>query len=189
MFSVARFAELGRRAVELVRDHHTARPLEKGIDRESLRQGLGLGPEVFDGFLARTSILTEEGSLVRLPEHTVTLKPKESEQRDRLIKLIDEGAFAPPLTAALGAPAALLRALTESGELVKIGDFYLTARRAEEARGQVRRLIEVEGPATIAQIRDALATSRKYAVPLCEWLDSTGATKRQGDVRALGSHP
>ena len=40
---------------------------------------------------------------------------------------------------------------------------------------------------TVAEIRDLLGTSRKYAVPLCEWLDATGATVRRGDVRELGS--
>jgi selenocysteine-specific elongation factor len=72
---------------------------------------------------------------------------------------------------------------------VKIGDFYLTAEQTSEARTRVRALIESGGPVTVAQIRDALQTSRKYAVPLCEWLDATGATRRQGDLRALGPRP
>jgi selenocysteine-specific elongation factor len=41
----------------------------------------------------------------------------------------------------------------------------------------------------VAEIRDLLGTSRKYAVPLCEWLDQTGATIRKGDARVLGPHP
>jgi selenocysteine-specific elongation factor len=39
---------------------------------------------------------------------------------------------------------------------------------------------------TVADIRDLLGTTRKYAVPLCEWLDSVGATVRSGDLRDLG---
>jgi len=53
----------------------------------------------------------------------------------------------------------------------------------------VRAHIEEHGPVTVAEIRDLLGTSRKYAVPLCEWLDQTGATLRRGDVRLLGPTP
>jgi selenocysteine-specific elongation factor len=42
------------------------------------------------------------------------------------------------------------------------------------------------GPgATVAEIRDLLGTTRKYAVPLCEYLDRIGVTKREGDMRVL----
>jgi selenocysteine-specific elongation factor len=69
---------------------------------------------------------------------------------------------------------------------VRIGDFHLTAAHASEARATVRGFIELNGPVTVAQIRDLLGTSRKYAVPLCEWLDQSGATLRRGDTRLLG---
>jgi selenocysteine-specific elongation factor len=72
---------------------------------------------------------------------------------------------------------------------VKVGDFHLTARQAHEVRARVRRHIEQRGPLTVADIRDLLQTSRKYTVPLCEWLDQTGATRRHGDVRTLGPNP
>jgi selenocysteine-specific elongation factor len=36
---------------------------------------------------------------------------------------------------------------------------------------------------TVAEIRDALGTTRKFAVPMCEYLDRAGVTKRVGDVR------
>jgi selenocysteine-specific elongation factor len=38
---------------------------------------------------------------------------------------------------------------------------------------------------TVAEIRDILGTTRKYAVPLCEYLDRVGVTKREGDLRVL----
>jgi len=156
------------------------------MDREALRANLGLGPDSFNAFVRRIDALVEEDSLVRLSSHSVMLDPKEQAERDRLVKEIDAGAFAPPLANALGAPPQLLRALADSGDLVKIENFYLTGSRAEEAKERVKELITSQGPVTVAQIRDALETSRKYAVPLCEWLDSTGVTKRQGDLRALG---
>ena len=104
----------------------------------------------------------------------------------RVIELIEAGGFSPPLTKDLGSDAAVVRQLVTSGELVRIGDFHLTASRAADLRRIVREHIDKNGPVTVAEIRDLLGTSRKYAVPLCEWLDSTGATRRDGDLRALG---
>ena len=40
---------------------------------------------------------------------------------------------------------------------------------------------------TVAEIRDLLGTTRKYAVPLCEYLDRIGVTRREGDLRFLAS--
>ena len=102
---------------------------------------------------------------------------------------IDAGGFAPPLTKDLGSDPALVTALAAAGELVRIGDFYLTASRAAEVRTKVRSRISEQGPVTVAEIRDLLGTTRKYAVPLSEWLDATGATRRSGDLRSLGPTP
>jgi selenocysteine-specific elongation factor len=38
---------------------------------------------------------------------------------------------------------------------------------------------------TVAEIRDLLGTTRKYAVPFCEYLDRVGVTRREGDLRVL----
>ena len=95
----------------------------------------------------------------------------------------------PRLLKDLGVDDKLLRALTDAGDITKIGDFYLSASAAAKARATVRAHIEAHGPITVAQIRDLLGTTRKYAVPLCEWLDDTGATIRRADLRHLGPHP
>ena len=40
---------------------------------------------------------------------------------------------------------------------------------------------------TLSAIRELLSTTRKYAVPICEYLDRIGFTRRVGDVRVLGT--
>ena len=42
-----------------------------------------------------------------------------------------------------------------------------------------------EGPLRAARIKEILGTSRKYAIPLLEYLDAAGFTRRRGDVREL----
>jgi len=47
------------------------------------------------------------------------------------------------------------------------------------------KLAGSEAGLTVAEIRDLLGTTRKYAVPLCEYLDRVGVTRREGDLRFL----
>ena len=130
--------------------------------------------------------IEDEGKTVRLAAHAVELTPEQKRARDALVAHIEQDGFNPPPIKDLDADPALLRALEEEGQLVRIESFFLTRGQADEVRRRVRRRIEEHGPLTVAEIRDLLETSRKYAVPLSEWLDRTGATRRQGDVRRLG---
>ena len=186
LFSEERAGELARQAREITRRWHTDHPLERGIPRESLRRSLGLNGPAFDALVARVEELDEEGPLVRLSTFTVKLDEPELRVREQLLAKLQAAGFQPPPPSELGATPQLLRALVDGGELVDIGGFYLTADQAREAQRTVRAAIDERGPLTVAEIRDLLGTTRKYAVPLCEWLDRIGATLRKGDVRLLG---
>ncbi|HEX2293867.1 MAG TPA: SelB C-terminal domain-containing protein, partial [Actinomycetota bacterium] len=153
---------------------------------EALRQEVPLGAEAFDALLDRTDGVVQEGALVRSASHRVAFAPEQEAARTRLLADIEAAGFKPPLAKELSADPALVRALVEGGDLVDVGGFYLTRARAEEARAKVRAAIEESGGLTVAEIRDLLGTTRKYAVPLCEWLDATGVTRRRGDLRVAG---
>ena len=166
--------------------HHSEHPLERGMPRELLRSAVPLRGDAFDALLDGTPGVAQEGALVRLADHSVALSPAEQAARTRVVEQIEGGGFAPPLAKDLAADRALLRALTEAGELVHVGDFYITRAQAETAREKVKAKIAETGGITVAEIRDLLGTTRKYAVPLCEWLDASGTTRRRGDLRVLG---
>jgi selenocysteine-specific elongation factor len=82
----------------------------------------------------------------------------------------------------------LLALAAANGELVEIAtDFYLHSDTDRQSRA---RLIErmAQGPGlTVSEIREILSTSRKYAVPYCEYLDRCHFTDRRGDVRVLSA--
>ena len=183
------FDLLSSRLRGLLSEHHRSRPLESGMPRELVRAGLNIDAPAFDALVSLLDHIVEEGAVVRLQAHRVEFSTEQQAQRDKIISAIEGGGFAPPLAKDLDADPRLVRAMLDSDELVKVGDFYLTARLAADARAKVRAAIEGDGPMTVAQIRDLLGTSRKYAVPLCEWLDQTGATLRRGDLRAIGPNP
>ena len=168
-------------------DYHEQNPLAPGMGREALRSQLSLSGDAFDDLVAAAGDVVSEGAIVRLASHRVVFSAREQSERAAVIELLEANGFSPPLR--LPAGDKVLRALVDSGELVKIDGFYLTAERAAAARKLVRDKIAADGPVTVAQIRDLLETSRKYAVPLSEWLDQTGATARRGDLRVLGPNP
>jgi selenocysteine-specific elongation factor len=75
--------------------------------------------------------------------------------------------------------------LLATGALVKVGADVYRGTQVDEIRSRLELAIGRDGPITMARFRDAVGTTRKYAVPLMEWFDATGVTVRDGDVRAL----
>ena len=75
--------------------------------------------------------------------------------------------------------------LVDSGALVRIGDDLYRRAQIDRARAILVTLLQKNGGATMSQVRDALNTSRKYALPLMEWFDGIGLTMRDGDLRRL----
>jgi selenocysteine-specific elongation factor len=71
--------------------------------------------------------------------------------------------------------------------VVELDGVYFAATAVDRAATQVARLLD-EHPegVTVAQMRDAWATSRKFALPLLGHLDATGVTRRRGDLRIAG---
>jgi selenocysteine-specific elongation factor len=114
--------------------------------------------------------------------------------KDKVVAAYQEAGFQPPEPASFanqaGGNAANLKDLFDvciaEGFLVQIdADIYLhTAAEAEMRRRVAERLAGGAG-ATVAEIRDLLGTTRKYAVPFCEYLDRAGVTRRQEDLRFL----
>jgi selenocysteine-specific elongation factor len=97
-----------------------------------------------------------------------------------------EGWLQPPIDAELGADAAQLPALRRAGRAVRVGRaLHYHPDALAQAERQVRDLAEANGEVTIAQLRDALNTSRKFAQALLEHFDGEKITRRVGDAHIL----
>jgi selenocysteine-specific elongation factor len=114
--------------------------------------------------------------------------------KDKLVAAYQQARFQPPEPASFagqaGGNAANLRDLFEvcvaEGYLVPIAEeLYLHVDVEAEMRRLVRERLAQGKGLTVAEIRDMLGTTRKYAVPLCEYLDRAGVTRRDGDLRVL----
>jgi len=79
----------------------------------------------------------------------------------------------------------LLAHLLDKGDIVRLGDVYFARAVVGEAERLVREALSGGRAATTAELREALGTSRKYAVPLLEHFDQQHLTRREGDLRRL----
>ena len=134
------------------------------------------------------------GAFICLAQFAPELSPADEKHLAVLVGEIRKGRFQPGSLPSLASAQGIERKRIEKlatlavalGELVKIdNDIYLHATCAEELRAKVAELVAEHGGATVSQIREALDSSRKYVVPIVEYLDRIGFTKRQGDQRVL----
>ena len=80
----------------------------------------------------------------------------------------------------------LLTMAYENGDIVQANDeYFFHAEVVREAQSKIRAAIQENGGMTMSDIRTLVDTSRKWAVPLCEYFDESGFTKREGDLRVL----
>jgi selenocysteine-specific elongation factor len=112
--------------------------------------------------------------------------PPPSQAARALEARLREAWLEPPIEADLGADAAELPALRRAGRAVRVGrELHYHPDALAEAERRVRALAEAHGSVTIAQLRDALGTSRKFAQALLEHFDGEKVTRRVGDAHLL----
>lgn len=185
--------EAQSQAAGLLRDYHTAQPLQPGMPRDTLRSKLGLPAKVFDALLRMPAIepeqtLIDEGETVRLTTHQVRFNSVQQKALDALLAQCSMQPWATPsVKEARGALGdAVYEAALRQKLLVQLGaDVILLPATYAQAVEAVRDFIQREGQMTAAQVRDLFGTTRKYALALVEHLDVIGVTKRVGDARVL----
>jgi selenocysteine-specific elongation factor len=178
--------------------HHTHAPWRLGATSAHVAAELPVSEALAGRLLAswqEDGWVASRARFWHLPEFTPSFT---KEQRDFFAEVLPANAQTPLLpgsfdrvaTAARRSKALVeaLETLLATGALVRIGDDLYRRSQILAAQDAVRALLEQHGQATMAQVRDALKTSRKYALPLMEHLDSLGFTIRVGDMRRLRHH-
>jgi selenocysteine-specific elongation factor len=189
----------GRAVATALAAHHADRPLSPGVDvvdirallsrdHEALADG-GLADAVIDR-LASAGAVEREGAVMRLPGRRPSTAGRED--ADRLVAAVAAGDTTPPTVRELiasGFTEELIRATAGEGRLVRISpDIVITADLLARAESIIRARAGPPG-LTVSRFREALGTSRRFALPILEYFDAKGITRRQGDVRLLRSGP
>jgi selenocysteine-specific elongation factor len=182
------------RVTDLLRDFHARHPLAPGMPREELRsrEFPGAPPFLLDALVAPAGGLVVEGEMLRLASHQVVLKQEEEQASASMEAVFEKAGLAVPpvgeVLAKSGVDQArartLLQILLRQGRLVKIGDELVFHRSALD--GLRQRLAPYKGQRlAVPQFKDLAGVSRKYAIPLLEYLDRERITRRDGDQRLV----
>lgn len=180
---------------EVLAQWHKDNPLRQGMPREEIRTRLypGLSSRGFSSLLERVlpgSAIQTRGQELALAEHKVELSQEQNRLRDKVLEELAREPYSPPQREELdrlGNVGPVINLLLQEGKVVHAGGLIFTRAAIDGAVAHVRSHFQAEAQLTLAQFRDYLGTSRKYALPLLEHLDGMGITRRRGDVRTAGS--
>jgi len=177
---------------------HGQTPLSSLVEVSRISKYFGaLDADLLRALLAS---LEEAGRLVVLPRGVAlsAWKPQLSESQDALLRQIVDSfktaSFSPPSPADLcqqlgqqpKAIEGLLQVAAESNSLIKINNnLYLHSDVAQRAKDLLTENMSNGRALTLSAIKTLLNTSRKIAVPYCEYLDNSGFTRRDGVLRQL----
>jgi len=186
-------------ALDRVTQHHVKDPLAKGLSKEELRRRVfsKAHPEVFETALARlvsAGKVTETADLVALKAHRVQLSGPEDAARaaieGALLAAGLEGVSLPNLHVQLRqdqkACENAVRVLVQEKAAERIGPGLLMARGAlEKFRADARERFKSGAKLDVAEVKELTGLSRKYVIPLLEWLDRERVTRRVGAERIV----
>ena len=162
-------------------------PLRRGAPKEELRSRLGMTAQVFNLTFARLreqTVVEEDGALVRLPGYEPTLNQQQSKDVEAYLRLLDTDRFSPPTDAPLDGE--VLNLLDEQGKVVRVSETVVYSAKAyNEMVEIISEYIRENGEISVANVRDVLGTSRKYALALMDYMDHRRITRRVGDARVL----
>ncbi|HEX8926205.1 MAG TPA: SelB C-terminal domain-containing protein, partial [Terriglobales bacterium] len=195
--STTRLESVKRELLAMVEAFHKANPLVAGISKQELLEKSGLEPEIFAGALVamvegkKLAVTAEQ---VHLPGRGVVMKDEEAKSQQEI-----EAAFA---TAGLKVPALkevlaglkidrvraqkIVTLLLRDKVLVKVSeDLVFHAKALAALKQQIAGLKATSPKIDVSRFKDVTGVSRKYAIPLLEYLDRERITRREGDARTI----
>lgn len=187
------YRRLEAMALDALAAFHRIEPLRRGMPKEALRSRTGLPAGTFGaliGTLVAEGVMVEGGAEVALASHHARPSAEQAASIEALEAVLVAQPFAPPPLAELihrfALTPALLQHLIAEGTLVRVSDEVVFGRGAlDDAVARLRSYLSVNRTLTVADARDLLSSSRRYVLPLLEWLDAQKITRRVGDDRIL----
>ena len=148
---------------------------------------------VLDGLLEKKTIHRKDSD-VSLVSYEIKMKPEDQELIQKIESVLKKTGFAPPLEEEIRLKLGvdlkhfknMMHSLFERGVLVRLSKrvvFHIES--VESARKIVLEQLEKDQHITVAELRDKLKLSRKYAMAILEYFDAIGLTKREQDVHIL----
>jgi selenocysteine-specific elongation factor len=201
LVAASSLSTLGARLLDLIALYHRDHPIESGISREEARERVfsRAAPGVFERVVTD---LVQSGRIVAtdrigLAGHRVDSNSAEAALRDAVVSRYRESGLRPPDQAALAASleqpvsavAGVVALLVRQRTLVRVDTLVFHEASLRQLRDDVQALRPPgDGPPAVidvAMFKDRYGVTRKYAIPLLEYLDRERITKRVGDGRVV----
>ncbi len=176
---------------------HKANPLVGGISKEELREKLGLHQAVLESLLAqlvRDKKIEVSGEQVRLAGRGVELKDEEARAKEQIERAFAQAGLKVPLMKEVldrlpidrARAQKLVTLLLRDRVLIKLADDLVFHHTALEGLRQLMAAQKAKTPKIdVPTFKDLIGVTRKYAIPLLEYLDQQRVTRRVGDERII----
>jgi len=191
--------KLAENILAAVQTFHAANPQRAGLSREELLAALPSHPvflEAAAASLLDSKQLERHGALLARAGWNARIPDRDQRLCDQIAAKLQQGGCSPPGLAELAASAneplprvaAMAQLLAERGVVARLDDQIWMHRDAVEAGKQTALKLFARAPAfSTMEFRDALGVSRKFAVPLVDYLDKIRFTVRSGNSRMPGA--
>jgi selenocysteine-specific elongation factor len=188
-----KYAEFEQEVAETLAGFHKSNPLKPGMSKEALRAlHKGIDQKLFEILLGQISDVVLERELIRLKTFKIALTQDKKVLKDKILKALEQSEFQPPSKDELAKSISikpqeageLLKIMTAEKSLVRINDsLYIPMDNYSKMIDDLKSFFSTKSEMTVGEFRDILKTSRKYALPFLEYLDSNKITLRVGEVR------
>jgi selenocysteine-specific elongation factor len=202
LVSTSIYTRLKDAVIQTLTAHHKRQPLSGGPAREELREQLfGRGhPAVFDRVLDDLASTVPPVIFVKdrvaLSTHRLELTPEEEHAREGIERAYRDGGLKPldsaAIAAQVGAPAPvvdrMVKLLLRQKTLVKVDALVFHDEALKQLKAEVAALKVSAGAGAridVATFKDRFGVSRKFAIPLLEYLDRERVTRRVGESRVV----
>ena len=179
---------------ETLKQFHRGKPLAPGLSKEELRgkQLPGAPAGLLDALLALSKTVVSDGETLRLASHKISLKQDEEEASAKIETAFRAAGLAvPAMQEVLGKSGveasrarSILQLLLRDKKLIRVNDELVFHASALNSLRQL--LAQRKGQKfAVPEFKDWTGISRKYAIPLLEFLDRERVTRREGDSRIV----
>lgn len=181
--------------VNTLKTYHQENPLRKGMPKEALKSEFKqIDSKWFSQVLGKVQGITVEGNVVRLNTFKVSMSGDENGLNKKILELLQKDPFQPPFRDELVKILEIdkkqvtdrLNYMTSQGLLVRMKDnLFLTSQAYKTMLHLLQEFYLSHTEITVSEFRAILNTTRRYALPFLEYLDSHKITLRVGDKRKL----
>ncbi len=181
--STERVHILGERVVATIESFHEEHPLREGMPIASLASQLKLDIETTRALVSGDKRVRDDGPHVALATFHSGLTEAQEENLDRASALLSAAGFNVPNLADLGLDRELLHVALREERIIRVSDDLVFL--PDQINELKNRLKDLPSPFGVGDFKDAAKLSRKYAVPLLEYFDAIGVTRRNGNERVV----